>query len=77
MEIRITYKGTLNGIKGIWGGFKPEGAIIEKEFNILYPSKDMNLRRKGEEETYSSIILKDGDSMENYEEVADDNIKRS
>lgn len=73
MEIRITYKGTLNGIKGIWCGFKPEGAIIEKEINILYPAKDMKLRKKGEEETYGSIILKDGESMENYEEVADDN----
>ena len=75
MEIRITYKGTLNGIKGIWCGFKPEGAIIEKEINILYPAQDMLLRRKGEEETYHSVILKDGDSMENYEEVADDNSK--
>lgn len=72
MEIRITYTGTLNGIKGVWCGFKPDGIIIEQEFNILYPAKDMLLRRKGEEETYHSIILKDGDSMDNYEEVADD-----
>ena len=72
MEIRITYTGTLNGIKGVWCGFKPDGIIIEQEFNILYPAKDMLLRRKGGEETYHSIILKDGDSMDNYEEVADD-----
>ncbi len=72
MEIRITYKGTLNGIKGIWCGFKPEGVVVEKEINILYPAKDMLLRKKGEEETYSSIILKVDDSMDNYEEVADD-----
>lgn len=70
MEIRITYKGTLNGIKGIWCGFKPEDAIIEKEINILYPAKDMLLRRKGEEKTYGSVVLKDGYTMDNYEEVA-------
>lgn len=69
METRITYKGTLNGVKGVWCGFKPDGAIIEQEFNILYPAKDMLLRRKGEEKTYGSIVLKDGDSMDNYEEV--------
>lgn len=72
MEIRITYKGTLNGIKGIWCGFKPEGAVIEQEFNILYPAEKMLLKKKGKEETYSSVILKDGDTMDNYEEVADD-----
>lgn len=72
METRITYKGTLNGVKGIWCGFKPDEAVIEQEFNILYPAKDMLLRRKGEEQTHHSIILTDGNSMDNYEEVADD-----
>ena len=72
METRITYKGTLNGVKGIWCGFKPDEAVIEQEFNILYPAKDMLLRRKGEEQTHHSVILKDVDSMDNYEEVADD-----
>lgn len=72
MEIRITYKGTLNGVKGIWCGFKPDDAIIEKEINILYPDKDMLLRKKGDEETFRSVVLKDGDGMDNYEEVSDD-----
>lgn len=72
MEIRITYKGTLNGIKGIWCGFKPEDVVVEKEINILYPAKDMLLRKKGEEQTYHSVVLTDGDSVDNYEEVADD-----
>lgn len=75
MEIRITYKGKLNGVKGVWCGFKPEGVVVEKEINILYPSKDMLLRKKGEEKTFRSVVLKDGDSMDNYEEVSDDNIK--
>ena len=75
MEIRITYKGTLKGVKGIWCGFKPDGAIIEKEFNILYPAEKKLLKKKGEEQKYHSVMLVDGDSMDNYEEVADDNSK--
>ena len=75
METRITYKGTLNGIKGIWCGFKPEEAVIEQEFNILYPAEKKLLRKKGEEQTYHSVVLLDGDSMDNYKEVEDDNSK--
>lgn len=69
MEIRITYVGTLGGVPGIWCGFKPEGAEITEEREVLYPAKGYELQRISDKEIVSSVWLKDGDSEENYIEV--------
>ena len=69
MEIRITYIGTLNGIKGMWCGFKPNGAIITEERSVLYSEENFDLIRIADEENMgSSVWLKDGDVQENYRE---------
>ena len=69
MQIRITYVGTLDGVAGIWCGFKPEGAIITEERPVLYPEPDFELEHKETKERFSAVWLKDGDSQENYIEV--------
>lgn len=74
MEIRKTYKfeyekdgKTLHGIST---GFLPEYTTnVLEEIDILYPEKDMMLKRVDGEELLGYLILKDGDSQENYTEV--------
>ena len=69
MYIKITYVGTLDGVAGIWCGFKPEGAIITEERPVLYPEKGYELERIADKERFSAVWLKDGDVQENYTEV--------
>lgn len=69
MEVRTTYIGTLNGVHGVWCGFKPDGAVITKEIPILYPDPEKKLRKKGEEELLDFVVLKEDDTQDNYEEV--------
>ena len=69
MEIKITYVGKLNGVNGMWCGFKPEGAVIEEEREVLYPAEGYSLRRIATQEVFSAVWLKDGDVKENYEEI--------
>jgi len=73
MITRTTYIGTLNGVHGIWCGFKPNGAIITKEIPIIYPDQDKKLRKKGEEELLDFVILNEDNKEEDYEEVEDVN----
>lgn len=69
MYIKITYIGTLDGVAGIWCGFKPEGAIITEEREVLYPEEGYELKRISDGERFSAIWLKDSDVKENYIEV--------
>ena len=69
MYIKITYVGSLDGVAGIWCGFKPEGAIITEERPVLYPEKGYELERISDKERFSAVWLKDGDVQENYTEV--------
>ena len=74
MEIKATYKfeykkdgKTLHGISA---GFLPEYATnVLEEIDILYPEKDMMLKRIDGEELFGYVILKDGDTQDNYVEV--------
>jgi hypothetical protein len=67
MFTKITYIGTLNGVHGIWCGFKPEGVVVEEERTILYPEHGFILKK--DDKTFSAVWLKDGDVKENYTEV--------
>lgn len=64
MEIKTTY--VCDG--AIYCGFKPKGAKVKEERQILYPIKDYKLQDK-DGKRHSSVWLKDGDSQENYTEV--------
>ena len=69
MKIKTTYVGTLNGINGMWCGFKPDGVIITEERPVLYAEENMDLIRIADEENMgSSVWLQDGDVQENYRE---------
>lgn len=69
MTIKITYVGTLNGVAGMWCGFRPEGAIITEERPVLYPEMGYELERISDGERFSAVWLEEGDSQENYKEV--------
>lgn len=70
MEIKITYVGTLNGVNGIWCGFKPKGIIIIEKRNVLYADDDKCLVRISDGENVGqSVWLYNGDVKENYKEV--------
>jgi len=69
MYIKTTYIGTLDGNKGMWCGFCPEGAAVEEERQVLYPEQNYSLRRIATLEVFSSVWLQNGDTQENYEEI--------
>lgn len=66
MYTKITYVGTLNGVKGMWCGFLPEGVEVAEERVVLYPEEGKELV-KGDER-FGAVWLKDGDVAENYTE---------
>lgn len=74
MEIRKTYRFEYEqGGKTYYGvttGFLPENATkVTEEINVLYPAKGKALKRIDGEDILSYIVLKEDDSMDNYEEV--------
>lgn len=69
METRITYVGTLNGIRGMWCGHKPNDVEVTEERVVLYPSECYELESVVNKERFSAVWLKDGDCEDNYIEV--------
>lgn len=69
MYIKTTYIGILDGNKGMWCGFLPEGVMVEDERQVLYPEEGNSLRRINTLEVFSAVWLQDGDVKENYEEI--------
>lgn len=65
MEIRTTY--VCNG--AMYCGFKPEGAEVIEERQVLYPASGYELERISDKEHFSCVWLKDGDVQENYIEI--------
>lgn len=70
MEIKITYKGIReDGVKGVWCGFKLDNITVLEEIYILYPDGDNQLKNKSTGEILSLVILKEGISQDNFEEI--------
>ena len=69
MYIKTTYIGTLDGNKGMWCGFLPEGVEVEEERQVLYPEQGYSLKKISTEQIFSSVWLKGKDKKENYIEV--------
>lgn len=67
MQVKTTYKGYINGVYGIYCGFKPEGLIVEEEIPIYYPDEGKVLVKDGEE--YTAVVLQEGETIEEYTEV--------
>ena len=72
MEIITTYIGTLDGVNGIWCGFKPEGAIITEEKLVLRASYGYKLKNKETEETCHSVVIQTPEEQDNWEEIKDE-----
>lgn len=70
MEIRTTYVGILEGVHGIWCGFKPVNAEITEEKLVLYPEANKALKNKetGDIELGGVVISKKSDKSK-YEEI--------
>lgn len=67
MEIKTTYKGYINGIYGIYCGFKPNGLDVEEEIPVYYPSEGKIFIKDGEE--FGAVVLQEGESIKDYTEV--------
>ena len=66
----ITYIGKYENVnRGIWCGFKPDTAIIFDKKQILGADKGKILKNKETNITDYSVILENGDTEENYEEI--------
>ena len=67
MQIKITYKGYINGVYGIYCGFKPKGLEVTEEVPVYYPDEGKIFVKDGE--YYSAVVLQKGESIEDYTEV--------
>ena len=67
MQIKTTYKGTKDGVYGIYCGFRPKGLKNVEEVTVYYPDEGKVFMKDGEE--YGAVVLKDGETIEDYEEV--------
>lgn len=67
MQIKTTYKGYIDGVYGIYCGFKPDGLEVEEEVPVYYPDEGKIFTKDGEE--YTAVVLQDGETIGDYEEV--------
>lgn len=67
MQIKTTYKGYIDGVYGIYCGFKPKGLKNYEEVPVYYPDEGKIFIKDGEE--YSCVVLQEGESIEDYEEI--------
>lgn len=68
MQTITKYKGSLNGVNYIWTSTYPSDATITETYSVLYPDSNKLLYRDGD--VFESVILKDGDTSSNYNELA-------
>ena len=68
MQIKITYKGTLDGKYCISCGHIKEGMIVEEEINVYYPDEGKVFVKN--DEKYTAVILKENETIEDYQEIA-------
>lgn len=64
---RTSYKGTLNGIFGIWIDKKPDGIELQEEITFYMPAEG-KIFKKGDE-YFDCVIINNGVKIEDYEEV--------
>lgn len=67
MQTKITYKGTKDGVYGIYCGFCPENLEIEEEVTVYYPDEGKIFIKDGEE--FGAVVLQEGESIADYDEV--------
>ena len=70
MFTSTTYKGTKNGIYGIYCGFKPKGLKVEEEITVYHADENKVFVKDGEKVT--DVVLQEGESIEDYQEIEKD-----
>lgn len=69
MNTKITYKGTLNGVKGLWCGFKPNGVKVTEEITVYYPDEGKVFIK--DDEIYTTVVLQKGETIDDYKEITE------
>ena len=69
MKERKSYKGTLDGVFGIWTDKKPKG--IKDCETITWYSADEGMKFTKDGELFDCVFLKDGEKIEDYTEIKD------
>lgn len=70
MIVRFMYKGTLNGVKGVWTDTQPDGLVVNEMVKFITPDDEKNeLQNKETKEKRSSVIIQDESEIDNWEEV--------
>ena len=64
---KTTYYGKINGYDAMTCDFIPENMTVERSERVLYSEENKLLLKGGEAVDY--IVLEEGDSAENYEEI--------
>ena len=67
MYTKTTYKGYINGVYGIYCGFKPDNLEVTEEVLVYYPDEGKVFTKDGE--IYSCVILQEGESINDYKEI--------
>ena len=65
----ITYKGTLDGVKGLWCGLKPDNVEVEQEIMVYHADEGKVFVKDNEK--YYTVILQNGETILDYDEVYD------
>lgn len=72
MQIITTYKGTLDGVYGVYCGYKPDGLIVEEETIFYRADEGKVFVRKKDGIKQKDVILEDGETIDDYDEVIGD-----
>ena len=67
MKTTTTYKGTIDGVYGIYCGFRPKGLKLDEKVTVYHPDED-KIFKKGDE-YFDCVILQEGEEITDYEEV--------
>lgn len=69
MKVRKSYVGKLDGVNGIWCDKKPKGIELEKTIEYYQADEGKVFTKDGE--LFDSVVLKDGEIIEQYVEIKD------
>ena len=70
MIVRLMYKGTLNGVKGVWTDTQPDGVVVDDIVKFITADNSSHeLQNKQTKERTSVVIIKEESEIDNWEEV--------
>lgn len=75
MNKTTTYVGILNGVNGLWCGFKPEGLEVTEEREVLHADEGKILINKKTYQKDYSVVLSEEVLEEDYDEINDNTVE--